>query len=158
MPDARVRFVDVYVLRGAADALEILLLRRGTSARCPGSWETVHGRIEPGESPLQAARRELAEEAGLVPLRLYNASRVESFYLHQTDEVALIPVFAAFVATDAPVRLSNEHDAFAWHSVAEAAKRFAWPRERRAIADIGALLGAGDAGTLEDVLRIGSER
>jgi len=32
-----------------------------------GSWETVHGTIEPGETPVQASLRELREETGLVP-------------------------------------------------------------------------------------------
>ena len=34
--------------------------------RCPGSWETVHGHIEAGERPAEAAARELEEETGLV--------------------------------------------------------------------------------------------
>ena len=38
------------------------------------------------------------EETGLAAERLYNLSRVETFYQHRLDEVALVPVFAAFVA------------------------------------------------------------
>jgi len=93
----RVSFVDVYVLRQAAPGLEILVLRRGPAGRSPASWETVHGTVEPGETPVAAARRELREETGCEPIRLYNASRVESFYRHRVDEVALGPVFVAFV-------------------------------------------------------------
>jgi hypothetical protein len=36
----------------------------------------------------------------------------------------------------------------------EAAARFAWPRERRALEDAVVLLGTGDAGPVEDVLRV----
>ena len=147
-------FVDTYAVRGAGERLEVLALRRGTSGRCPGSWETVHGTIEAGETPVQASLRELSEETGLAPQRFYNLSRTEAFYQHRTDELALIPVFVAFVAPDAPVRLSDEHDRSEWLRVPDAARRFAWPRERRALDDILSIVGGGDAGLLEDVLRV----
>jgi dihydroneopterin triphosphate diphosphatase len=150
----RVALVDLYVLRGAGTALECLVLRRAAGGRCPGSWEAVHGHIEAGETPVDAARRELAEETGLAPERLYNLSRVETFYQHRLDEVALVPVFAAFVAPGAPVRLGPEHDRFEWLRPAEARARFAWPREARALDDAVALLGQGGAGAVEDVLRV----
>jgi dATP pyrophosphohydrolase len=150
----RVSLVDLYVLRGAGPSLECLVLRRAPGGRCPGSWETVHGHIEPGETPPEAARRELAEETGLAPERLYNLSRVETFYQHRLDEVALVPVFAAFVAPDATVRTGVEHDRFEWLRPAEAGRRFAWPREGRALDDVVALFGAGSAGAVDDVLRV----
>jgi dihydroneopterin triphosphate diphosphatase len=153
----RVAYVDAYVLRPAgptaAESLEVLALRRA-AGRSVGSWETVHGTIEPGETPTQAALRELREETGLVPLRLYNASRVEAFYQHRTDDVALIPVFAAFVPGVAEARLSPEHDAALWLAPGDAARRFAWPRERRALEDVVLLFRKGDGGLLEDVLRV----
>src|SRR6266567_3727082 len=73
---------------------------------------------------------------------------------HRTDELALIPVFAAFVAPGATVRLSEEHDRAEWLRARDAAQRFAWPRERRAVEDILSIVGGGDAGLLEDVLRV----
>jgi dATP pyrophosphohydrolase len=103
---------------------------------------------------VHAALRELAEETGLRPEKLYNLSRVEGFYLHAADEVALIPVFVALVGTEATVRLGAEHDGFEWLDLTEARTRLAWPRERRALDDAAVLLGGGDAGLLEDVLRV----
>jgi dihydroneopterin triphosphate diphosphatase len=150
----RVSLVDVYVLRGVGAALECLLLRRAVGGRCPGSWETVHGHIEGDELPDRAALRELEEETGLVPLKLYNLSRVECFYQHRRDEVALVPVFAALVGAEAEVRLSEEHDRAEWVPWRDAEARFSWPRERRAIIDAVTLLQSGDAGALEDVLRV----
>jgi 8-oxo-dGTP pyrophosphatase MutT (NUDIX family) len=146
--------VDVYVLRPSGGGWEVLCLRRAPRDRSPGTWESVHGHIEDGETPVGAAERELAEETGLAADRLYNVSRVESFYLHRPDVVVLIPVFCAIVAAGAEARTSAEHDALEWLEPARAAERFAWPRERRALADALALLGRGDAGGLEDVLRV----
>jgi dihydroneopterin triphosphate diphosphatase len=154
MTSVRVSLVDVYVLRRATDGLWCLVLRRAPGGRCPGSWETVHGHIEQGERPWEAAARELREETGLVPERLYNLSRVEAFYQHRKDEVALVPVFVAFVAPESPVRLGPEHDGHEWLAPPEAGARFAWPRERRALQDALQLLGSGDGGAVEDVLRI----
>jgi 8-oxo-dGTP pyrophosphatase MutT (NUDIX family) len=149
-----VSLVDVYVLRREGGGLRCLVLRRAAGGRCPGSWETVHGHIEEGERPWQAATRELEEETGLAPVRLYNLSRVEAFYQHRNDEVALVPVFVAWVEDRAPVRLGPEHDAHAWLPPDEAAGRFSWPRERRALEDAVQLLGSGDGGAVEDVLRV----
>lgn len=154
MTTIRVSLLDLYVLRGAGASLECLTLRRAPGGRCPGSWEAVHGHIEPGERPAEAARRELREETGLEPLRLYNLSRVELFYQHRQDEVALVPVFVAFVEPGTAVVLSAEHDRSEWLPVADAGRRLAWPRERRALSDAVALLGSGSAGPVEDVLRI----
>jgi len=150
----RVGFVDTFVLREGEGGVEVLVLRRAPGGRNPGSWETVHGTIDAGEAPEAAARRELREETGLEPVRLYNLSRVESFYWHATGEVILIPQFVAFVAADRAVQLSPEHDRAEWLASGAAAARFAWPRERRALDDVLSILGSGDGGLLEDVLRI----
>jgi dATP pyrophosphohydrolase len=152
--DIRVSIVDVYVLRPSDRSYDVLCLKRAAGQRCAGTWETVHGHIVAGESPAAAARRELLEETGLTAQKLYNLSRVESFYMHKTDEIALIPVFAAIVPRAAVPKLSAEHDESAWLAPEGATRRFAWPREVRAMNDALALLKGGSAGGLEDVLLV----
>jgi len=154
MTTIRTSLVDVYVVREAGASLECLVLRRAAGGRCPGSWESVHGHIEADEQPAAAAIRELREETGLMPLRLYNLSRVELFYQHRLNEVTLVPVFVAFVEAEPQVRLGPEHDAFDWLRPELARQRFAWPRERRALDDVEMLLGQGDGGPVDDVLRV----
>jgi 8-oxo-dGTP pyrophosphatase MutT (NUDIX family) len=152
MTGIEVGVVDVFVLRVVRKSWRVLLLRRGARTRSTGSWETVHGRIEPGETPPRAALREVLEETGLEPDRLYSIT-VNPFYLHQTGAVQLAVVFAAFVASER-VRLGPEHDRHAWLTVPEAAKRFTWPREAEALVHIRRLLRSGTAGAVEDVLRM----
>ena len=52
------------------------------------------------------------------------------------------------------VALGQEHDAYEWLTPAAAHKRFTWPRESEALRHIQRLLTGGDAGVVEDVLRI----
>ena len=150
----RVSLIDLYVLRGAGPDLRCLVLRRARGTRCTGAWEVVHGHIEPGETPAEAARREMLEETGLTPARFFNVSRVEAFYQHRNNEVALVPVFAAFVEAGAEPSLGDEHDSAEWLTPEDARARVAWPREARAIEDIVRMLGTGGAGVIGDVLEI----
>ena len=145
--------IDVYVIRPLRDGWRVLVLQRALDTRCPTAWETVHGHIETGEEPEDAAIREVREEAGLEASRLYNVT-VQPFYLHRTHTVQLAVVFAAFVDEPAAITLGSEHQRAEWLSVPDALDRFQWPREREALREIAHLLRTGDAGPVEDVLRV----
>jgi dATP pyrophosphohydrolase len=145
--------VDVFVLRWRSGSWDALALRRARDTRCTGAWEAVHGRIERGERAEEAAVREVREETGLSVGRLYNVT-VNPFYLHRPGAVVMAIVFAAVVDADAEITLSPEHDRAEWLSIADAAQRFAWPRARQTVQDIAVLLRGGDAGAVEDVLRV----
>jgi dATP pyrophosphohydrolase len=151
------RVVDVVVLAPAGEAgasrWRVLTMRRAPGVRCTGAWELVHGTIEPGERPADAARREVQEETGLAIERLYSLA-VNPFYLHQRDTIQLALVFAAVVRDAEPVTLGIEHDAHRWCTPDEACAELAWPREHEAVRYAMHLLRAGDAGAVEDVLRI----
>ncbi|HEY2374441.1 MAG TPA: ATPase, T2SS/T4P/T4SS family [Gemmatimonadaceae bacterium] len=145
--------IDVYVIRPRRDGWRVLVLQRALDTRCPTAWESVHGHIEQGEEPEDAAVRELREETGLDVARLYNVT-VQPFYLHRSHTVQLAVVFAAFVDEPATLTLGSEHQRAEWLSVVDALERFQWPREREALREIEHLLRNGDAGPVEDVLRV----
>jgi hypothetical protein len=63
-------------------------------------------------------------------------------------------VVAAFVNEDADVTLGEEHQRFEWLTVDEACDRFTWPRAARGLKDVWHLLARGDAGPVEDALRV----
>jgi 8-oxo-dGTP pyrophosphatase MutT (NUDIX family) len=153
LAEVRAGIVDVFVIRALRGGWRVLALQRAADTRCPTAWETIHGRIEPDEYPEQAAVRELREEAGLEAERLYNVT-VNPFYFYATRTVQLAVVFAAFVAEPADVALGEEHQRHEWLAVDEALDRFIWPRERAALREIVHLLKGGDAGPVEDVLRV----
>ncbi len=149
----RTGVVDVYVVRGGGPDRRFLALRRAPGGRGPGAFEAVHGKIEPGERPEDAAWRECVEESGLTPARLYSIT-TNPFYLAPAGVVMLAIVFCA-VVEDGEVALGPEHDAHAWWTADEARQRYTWPREREMVAHIEALIGAdGTAGPHESVLRV----
>ena len=145
--------VDVYVIRPLAEGWKVLAVQRADNTRCPGAWETIHGRLNKSERPEDGAVREVREETGLSISRLYNVT-VQPFYLHMFGTVQLAVVFAAFVEEPADVKLGEEHQQFEWLSPHEASSRFIWPREREALSHIVHLLAGGNAGPVEDVLRV----
>jgi type II secretory ATPase GspE/PulE/Tfp pilus assembly ATPase PilB-like protein/8-oxo-dGTP pyrophosphatase MutT (NUDIX family) len=145
--------VDVYVIRPLPDGWKVLVTQRAEDTRCPGAWETIHGRLNDGERPEEGAVREVREETGLEIARLYNVT-VQPFYLHMFGTVQLAIVFAAFVNEPGDVTLGEEHQRYEWLSPHDASSRFVWPREREALSHILHLLASGDAGPVEDVLRV----
>ena len=149
--------VDVLVIapapRGRRDRWRVLTLRRASGVRCTGAWEMVHGSIEAGERPEDAARREVAEETGLTIERLYSIT-VNPFYVQSRGTIQLAVVFAAIVDSATPIVLQEEHDMAVWRTPSAAQRHFSWPRTREAMRIALDILADGDAGPREDVLRV----
>lgn len=62
--------VDVAVSVVRSPEGRVLLAERTAGQVAPGFWELPGGKIDPGETPSQAAARELEEEIGIVPTSL----------------------------------------------------------------------------------------
>jgi len=94
-----------------------LILKR-CSKYLENSWQMVSGRLEKGETAWEAALREIKEETGIIPDRLYSANRIESFYEVNQNCINLVPVFIGFIDHDVEVKLSNfEQDDYKWVTV-----------------------------------------
>lgn len=83
----------------------VLLLLRGNDCDHPNTWGLPGGKVEAGESPLQAARREAFEEIRHEP------AASELTMIDQTPEFT---TFAAMVERPFVPAINDEHRAFAW--------------------------------------------
>ena len=112
--------IAAYICRIESGNARFLIIRRQTSY-LPNSWQMVSGKIEKGEKAWEAVLREIKEETGLVPDRLYSANTLESFYEVNQNCINLVPVFVGFVESDQTVRVSDEHSEHKWVSPEESA-------------------------------------
>jgi dATP pyrophosphohydrolase len=124
--------VEVHVFGIENNELQFLLLKRSAHKIYPGLWQMVSGHVEKGETAVQTALRELHEETGLKPSRLWVAPNINSFYSPDDDSISIIPVFAAQVK-DFIVRISDEHSEFKWVNSEEAKIFLAWEGQRRSV-------------------------
>ncbi|WP_070989432.1 dihydroneopterin triphosphate diphosphatase [Halofilum ochraceum] len=119
---------SVLVLVHTADG-EVLLLRR---ADREDFWQSVTGSLEPGEAPIEAARRELAEETGLDGSGIVDCHRRRRFPIapewrdRYAPEVThnLEHEFRLGVGVRCRPRLDPaEHDRHVWLDIPDAAER-----------------------------------
>jgi 8-oxo-dGTP pyrophosphatase MutT (NUDIX family) len=136
--------VEVYVFRRRARRVEFLALRRRDADSLPGVWQPVTGTLKRGEAAVRGALREVREEAGVVPRRLWRLESVTGFFDPRRDAIRFAVLFAAEVAERDGVRLSPEHTAHLFLPARAAAKRFLWDSQRRGLAAVRAqVLGGG---------------
>ena len=132
----------VVVYRDAAGGREFLLL---LSAH--GAWEFPKGKLEAGETPLAAALRELAEEAGLAGVALADDFARQTRYAFrgrgkQRGRVVNKTVHYVMgrAGPDATVRLSREHRQFAWLPFPLAVRRLTHAGTRAVLRDAATAL------------------
>lgn len=126
--------VSALVLIHTAD-LQVLIMERADKH---GYWQSVTGSTELGETPYQAAIREVKEETGLNALAYdfqdWQASNVYEIYPHWRHRYAsgvtenTEHLFGLMLPNTMPVQLApDEHVQYQWVDWREAAQRvFSW--------------------------------
>jgi lipoyl(octanoyl) transferase len=132
VPAAPMRTVSVTLLRGHGPQAQVLLVRR-TPER-GGFWQILTGRVEAGESPEQAAARELQEETGL-RATVRSLGYRHAFALGEFLPPRLVEesAFVAWCPEGHSVQLSPEHDAQEWLAPAAALERLEFRGLREAV-------------------------
>ncbi len=143
MPRIVSDIVDVYIFRHVRNQVQFLLLRRRPDVVLGDTWQSIHGKIEPGERAVEAAMREVEERTAFVPTKLYSADYINQFYDHASDTIVLAPAFAALVDPGAKVRVSPEHSDYAWCDLEETVARLPWSGQRWAVRHIYDVIGMG---------------
>ena len=146
MPAIRERsagFIVYHRPQGAAsDPVRYLLLDYGTH------WDFAKGHIEPGESDLQAAHRELAEEAGIRGVRVLPGfgREIQYFFRHRKRGLVekTVVFFLAESETDQVV-LSPEHVGYQWQEAEAALRQVTYANARAVLREAHVFLQRGTA-------------
>jgi dATP pyrophosphohydrolase len=137
--EVSVRIVETYVYQFVRNSPIYLLLKRSPQSQYGGLWQGVAGKIKPGEQAWQAALREIKEEVGLIPTRLFIAEHVSHFYEVYGDRLNYIPVFGAEINSD-ELKLSNEHVDHQWLDFKTANEKLIWKGQKEGLKSVNDML------------------
>ena len=132
MPNIEVRVIDAYVYRTTSAGLLFLVLKRAKTKMYEHIWQGVAGKIEDGETSWKAAIRELKEETGLAPLKIFVADHVSKFYETNGDRINFVPVFGIEVDSERVI-ISQEHCDHKWVDLNGALDLLVWRGQKQAI-------------------------
>ena len=125
--------IEAHVFREVKGGIEFLLLKRAEKEIYPGLWQMVTGKIRKNEKAYETALREIKEETGLIPQKLWVVPNVNIFYSHENDYISLLPVFVAKVESKSEVKICDEHCDCKWLKPDRAKKLLAWPGQRKSV-------------------------
>lgn len=136
---ARAKFqVLVFPYRRSTNgALEFCLFKRVDNQL----WQGVAGGGEDDETPLEAARRETAEEAGisasatLITLDSVESIPAEIFSAKASwgEDVFVIPQYSFGIQADELIAISHEHTEFGWFSYEQAISLMRYDGDKTAL-------------------------
>ena len=143
MPNMIIRVIDAYVYITTDDGILFLLLKRAKTKMYEHLWQGVAGKIEKGEKSWETAKRELLEETGLIPKKMFIADHVSKFYEAKDDRINFVPVFGIEVNTKEVV-LSDEHCDYKWVTIEKALDLLVWTGQKQAIIIVNDMILCND--------------
>ena len=133
MPNLAVTHVEVYVFRRRARTTQFLALRRAPGRKLGGVWQPVTGKIGLLETIAEAAWREVREETGITPLKMWRLERTSIHLDGRGRTLEVLPLLAAEVGPRDVIRLSREHTEWRFVSAAAAARLYLWDSQREGL-------------------------
>lgn len=128
------------IFRKTKQSYEYLLLKRIASRG--GFWQPVSGRVEKNETPLVAAKREVAEETGIKNIK----RTIKNFYNFQLenelDKKSYCFGFEVNSKTEVKldINIYPEHDEIKWCNFEQAIKLLIWPHNKEALKILNSFL------------------
>jgi len=142
-PKLKIRVIDSYVYKKSDNGFDFLILKRADTKIYEHLWQGVAGKIEKNEKSWQAAIRELKEETGLNPRKIFIADHVSKFYEAHQDRINFVPVFGIEVNNE-KVILSNEHCDYKWVDFETASSHLVWNGQKKGIHAVNQMLLSND--------------
>jgi dATP pyrophosphohydrolase len=127
--------VNVAVLKNDYDGWKFLILKRAEESY-GGYWGFMTGSKQGEETVAQVVVRELKEETGLDPQRMFATEYLVQFYEPEVDKIWLLPLIVAVVAPDSQVVLSEENSEFRWLPAPKARHLVSWKNLVRAVDNV----------------------
>lgn len=133
MPEFSSKYVQVHIATydSNRDDYSYLVMQRSDDIEVyPSLWQVITGTINPDETALEAAIREVWEETGIKTDKIWTLPYIAQFYNPKSDLIHLSPVFGIIIDSTQDVRLSDEHQKYEWLKFYDCIDRLVLPAHK----------------------------
>jgi dATP pyrophosphohydrolase len=143
MPRIVSDLVDTYLFRRINARPQFLVLRRRGEDPARDAWQAIHTRVAPGETAVDAARRDIRTRTGLTPIRFFTADYIAQFYDPAADSIVFAPTLAAQINPKSRIQIAPDYIDYAWCDLEETTARLAYSAQRWAVRHIYDIIAMG---------------